>query len=139
MNSDFSRYSCKTRTVATLLRQSKFNFEVVSYAGVKHQAAKAISQLLTSDSDNTPQEIVILVLVNDSNSKMNFTDTTILAIEAHKSPTMHSVSDTDKNDATPLTLRKSTCTQSANEFVKRKPNGVIRLGRNSLSSEKEYW
>lgn len=85
------------------LRQSEVDFDVVHCASVKHQEPTPYHGY-QQDTDNTPLEVELPVLVIASGEKTDDTTTNIFALEAHTSIPAHSVSDADGTDPTPLTL-----------------------------------
>lgn len=60
------------------LRLSEYDFDIIQRAGVKHQAAGALSRLQTTGKDDTPPEVDLPLIAIDARSD----DTKALVINA---------------------------------------------------------
>lgn len=119
------------RSSRWLLSQSEFDFDVKHCTHVKHQAVDAQLRLRTDGADNTPLEDDLPVLVIASGEEMDDTNTTIPALEAHKSAPAQTVTNFGGTGTAPLTLKEFIAAQSADGFRQNSAKSPFRLIENS--------
>lgn len=115
---------------------SEFEFNFVHHAGVKHQAADALSRLPIDGTYNTRLKDEPLALVIASGEKMHDTRTPIFSFEAHTSTPMQSVTDTDVTNATSPILAEFITAHSADEFCQNFARRLDQAGT-EFTLEKE--